>query len=228
MLSLLFWKLDDSSVAPWHSFALHASLEAVYQDYSLFLGQIWITREEGFLTFCKTDHVHIVLVTCFNVREGWVAAERNTSAQALHRYSCGGDVREHKSLSRKLRRYNPPLQHRSTSMYMLTFCETKIKIRKKKPRSAYKWYTFPPKLSLLDQVPFTSTPKLSAELFDRWGTGSVTLGLFLLLCLCIIPVLPLSFLHLLFQVSTASFSGLPSLPWASSGPSQPVSFSTLC
>lgn len=66
-------------------------------------------------------------------------------------------------------------------------------------------------------MPFTSTPKPSAELFGRRGTGSVTLGLFSGLCLCIIAVLLLPFLHLLFQVSVASSCGLPSFPWTSSG-----------
>lgn len=40
-------------------------------------------------------------------------------------------------------------------------------------------------------LPFTSILKPFAEVFDRWGTGSVTLGHFLPLCLCIVPNLPL-------------------------------------
>ena len=47
--------------------------------------------------------------------------------------------------------------------------------------------------------------------------GSVALGLLLPLCLCVRPVLPLSFIHLLFHVSTALSSGLPSLALVSSG-----------
>lgn len=71
MLSLLFWKWDDFSIAPWHAFAILSGLEAVRQDHSLFLGQIRITGEGGgFLTSCKTDYGCIGLVTCFNLQEG--------------------------------------------------------------------------------------------------------------------------------------------------------------
>lgn len=69
MPSLLFWKLNDFSVAPWHPSALLVGPEAVCQDYSLFLGHRRITGEdEGFQTSCKTDHVCVVLITCFSLR----------------------------------------------------------------------------------------------------------------------------------------------------------------
>lgn len=115
------------SVASWHSFALLAGLEAVCQDYSLFLGQIYWRR--GRICNFLQNHVCIGLVTCFNLREGWSAAERGTSAQALHHCSCGGDVGEQKPLSKETTQVQPPLQHRPTDMYVLTCCETTLEIR---------------------------------------------------------------------------------------------------
>jgi len=159
VLSLLLWRLDDFSVASRHTFALLARLEALCQDYSLFRGQMWTTGEgEGFLASCKTGHVCTVLVTCFNLREGWGAAARDISAQTLPHWNCGGDVVEHKPLSRELHRYDPRYSTDPPVLLAHLLCD-QVRKKKSKLRSTYKRHAFPPKPTLLDWIPFTSTLK---------------------------------------------------------------------